>query len=85
MSSLDGAWEESHMRRQEVAVRNLTFSDPDYKKSLEDFSKELKEKGHAVLRLPEHVKRREARDSLYIMQPVLNHYKELRGEPLVYI
>ncbi len=85
MSSLDGAWEESHMRRQEVAVRNLTFPDRDLEEALEQFSKELREKSSAVLHLPEHVKRRLNRDSLYIMQPVLNHYRKLRGEPLVYI
>lgn len=85
MDSLDDAWSESERRRQEVAIRDLMFHDLDYEEAMEQFSKEFKEKGHAILHLPEHVKMRMNRDSLYVMQPVLNHYRQLRGASPIYI
>ena len=63
MDSLDDAWGESERRRREVAIRDLMFHDLDYEKAMGQFSKQFKEKGHAILHLPEHVKRRMSRDS----------------------
>lgn len=83
--TLVDAWEETSKREQEIAIKNLRFPDRDLEMALEQVEKDLREKGHAILHLPEHVKRRENRDSLYIMQPVLNHYRELRGAPPIYL
>lgn len=85
MNSLDDAWRESERRRHEIELRNLTFPDRELEKCLAKAGKDLRDKGCATLNLPEHIKRRLENESIYIMQPVLNHYRELRGESLIYI
>jgi hypothetical protein len=78
--TLEDAREETQKRRQEITIRNLRFPDMDLEEALEKVSKDLREKGHARIG---HIlfNRRENKDWLYIMEPILNYWRRIRDGP----